>query len=84
MIPTEFVLTVGDTRQAFRTLRDLDGAFTAAVARTPPPIQITAETYAVVSGQGIGKSHAYRLANGNTYRRPLASWDTSSMELTAQ
>ena len=38
MPPTEFVLAIGTTREAFRTLRDLDEAFAAALKVTPLPI----------------------------------------------
>ena len=80
----EWVLSIGGAITSCPSLLELDFAFWRAVRATPVPTQITAETYGLLGNQGIGKSHAYRLVDGRVFRRPLATWDTSDMELIEQ
>jgi hypothetical protein len=54
----EFVIGVAGIYSNCATLADLDSAFDTACRVNPIGIQITAETHRLVSGQGIGRTHA--------------------------
>lgn len=91
----EFVLRIcsgGSTAHTRHPSLDaLDAAFWEAVRANPLPEhpvdradgQITAETYGKIAGQGIGKTHAYRLADGRVFQRPLDRWHEAEMEPVA-
>jgi hypothetical protein len=75
----EFVLVASGAYVKFDTLSALDAAFDAACERNPVGVQITAETYRTVSGQGIGRTHAYRLVDGRVFRRSLDNWQDAEL-----
>jgi hypothetical protein len=47
----------------------------------PVGVQVTAETYRLVSGQGIGRTDAHRLTDGRVFRRSLADWQGADLML---
>lgn len=63
----------------FDRLEDLDAAFDVALKEHAPPAQVSAETSKTINGQGIGRTHAYRLDDGRIFRRSLADWDSAEM-----
>jgi hypothetical protein len=79
----EFVLGASGAYVNYDSLLALDAAFDAACRWHPVGVQITAETYRKISGQGIGRTHAHRLNDGRVFRRSLASWQEAELEQLA-
>jgi hypothetical protein len=79
----EYVIGVASVYSQYATLADLDSAFDTVCRLHPVGVQITAETYRTVAGQGIGRTHSYRLTDGRVFRRSLVSWQDAELTQTS-
>lgn len=72
----QFLLTTRLATINCGSLAALDAAFVEAAAKHR---NVAAETYKMVNGQAVGRTHAYKLDDGRIFRRPLANWETAEL-----